>query len=103
MDEDRCSECGLLSNKGKKVLMEHHRKNPIYYRDDPSQLDRPLSELMNDLRNQATTIRGKLFDIKFARGWNDRIEHIEGGLTCVIIAMWQTMKEWEKFEKNSKK
>jgi hypothetical protein len=40
-----------------------------------------------------------LFDIKQSYGWEDRIDFIEGGLTCILISMYSTMEEWKKFEK----
>jgi len=72
-------------------------RNPIYYKN-AEEMDKPLSELMEDLRNEVSRIRGKLHDIKSSYGWEDRIEHIEGGLTCMLVAMFGTMEEWKKFE-----
>jgi len=72
-------------------------RKPIYYKTI-EEMNKPLSELMEELRNDISSIRGKLFDIKMTYGWEDRIEHIEGGLTCMLVAMHSTMKEWEKFE-----
>ena len=79
--------------------MERKNKdtNPIYYKN-ADEMDKPLSELMEELRNDVSRIRGKLHDIKRSYGWEDRIEHIEGGLTCMLVAMHGTMEEWKKFE-----
>jgi hypothetical protein len=71
--------------------------NPIYYKDF-EEMNKPLSELMEGLRREVSRIRGKLFDIKMAYGWEDRIDFIEGGFTCLIVAMASTQKEWEEFE-----
>jgi hypothetical protein len=70
---------------------------PIFY-NSKEEMDKPLSVLMEELRNDVSKVRGKLFDIKQSYGWDDRIEDIEGGLTCMISAMYNIMKEWEKFE-----
>ena len=77
--------------------MENKDRNPIYY-NNAKEMDKPLSELMEELRTDLSKVRGKLFDIKQSFGWKDRIEHIEGGLTCMLIAMYGTMEEWKKFE-----
>lgn len=72
-------------------------RNPIFYKT-PEEMDKPLSVLMEELRSDIARIRGKLSDIKFSYGWDDRIEFIEGGLTCMLVAMHSTMDEWKKFE-----
>ena len=69
--------------------------NPIFYKN-ADEMDKPLSVLMEELRNDIVKVRGKLFDIKQSYGWKDRIEPIEGGLTCMLIAMYSTMEEWKK-------
>jgi hypothetical protein len=83
--------------------MERKNKhmNPIFYKD-AKEMDKPLSELMEELRIDLSKIRGKLSDIKSSYGWDDRIEHIEGGLTCMLVAMYATMEEWKKFEEKIK-
>lgn len=71
---------------------------PIYYKSKED-LDMPLFELMEQLRTDLSNIRGKLGDIKRIYGWDDRISHLEGGLTCMLVAMYQTGVEWQEFEK----
>lgn len=73
-------------------------RNPIFYKS-VEEMNKPLSELMEELRSDLVQIRGKLLDIKYTRGWEDRIEPLEGGLTCMLVAMHETMEEWKKFEK----
>ncbi len=63
-----------------------NKTDPIYYKSS-EEMNKPLSELMEELRSDVCKIRGKLYDIKHAHGWDDRIEFIEGGLTCMLIAM----------------
>lgn len=72
-------------------------RNPIFYKN-VEEMDKPLSELMESLRNDLAKIRGKLSDIKWSYGWEDRIEHIEGGLSCLLVAMYAVKQEWERFE-----
>lgn len=83
--------------------MERKNKdiNPIYYKN-AEEMDRPLSELMEELRSEISRTRGKLHDIKYSYGWVDRIEPLEGGLTCMIVAMYSVMEEWKKFEEKHK-
>lgn len=73
--------------------------NPIYYKN-AEEMDKPLSELMEELRMDIDKTRGKLGDIRRSFGWTDRIEDLEGGLTCMIVAMYDTMKELKKWEEN---
>ena len=53
---------------------------------------------MEELRTEISNTRGKLHDIKSSYGWGDRIDFIEGGLTCILVAMYSTMEEWKQFE-----
>ena len=57
-----------------------------------------MSELINELRNELSRTRGKLYDIKHSFGWNEWIENYEGGLTCMISAMSNFQDELKKFE-----
>ena len=77
--------------------MERKNKDrkPIYYKN-AEEMDKPLSELMEQLRTDLSKIRGKLFDIKMSYGEEDRIEHLEGGLTCMLVAMHSIMEEWRE-------
>lgn len=72
--------------------------NPIYY-STLEQMDKPLSALMAELRNELVQVRGKLGDIEKAYGRKDRIEHLEGGLTCLIISMYSSIEDFSEFEK----
>lgn len=72
--------------------------NPIFY-NNSKEMEKPMSELMEELRLDISRIRGKLSDIKRSYGWADRIDHLEGGLTCMLVAMYDIMEEWRDFEK----
>ena len=71
--------------------------NPIFYKSK-EELDKPLYDLMEQLRTDVAHVRGKLYDIKSTYGWDEWIEHLEGGLTCMLSAMYATGLEWKKFE-----
>lgn len=72
-------------------------RNPIYYKS-AEEMDKPMSELINELRNEISRTRGKLHDIKRSYGWDEWIENYEGGLTCMISAMSNFQDELIKFE-----
>ena len=36
--------------------------------------------------------------MKRSYGWEDLIEPLEGGLTCMIMAMYGTMMDFKKYE-----
>ena len=83
--------------------MERKNKdtNPIYYKS-AEEIDKPLSELMEGLRMEINKTRGKMHDIKCSYGWEDRIEPLEGGLTCMLMAMYSTMIEFKEFEERQR-
>jgi hypothetical protein len=74
--------------------MERYRKHPIYGTD----FSKPVSVLIEDIRTELTRARGHITDIKFGAGWQDRLSHIEGLLTCGLIALYNSKEEIEKFE-----
>ena len=73
---------------------------PIYYK--PEEINKPLNELIEDLRSDIAKIRGKLHDIKQSYGWEDLIEPLEGGLSCMLMAMYNIMMEFKEYEETSK-
>lgn len=79
--------------------MERKNKdtNPIYYKS-AEEMDKPMSELIEELRCEIDRTRGKLHDIKRSYGWEEWIVTYEGGLTCMISAMYHFKEELEKFE-----
>lgn len=83
--------------------MEKKREpgNPIYYKS-AEEIDKPLSELMDQLRTDIAVVRGKLSDIKRSYGWDDRLNDLEGGLTCMIVAMASVEDEWKRMERKEK-
>lgn len=72
-------------------------KKPIYY-NSSEEMDKPLSELMEELRKEISKTRGKLSDLKNSFGFKDHIELIEGGLTCMLVAMYSSVEEFQKLE-----
>jgi NifU-like protein involved in Fe-S cluster formation len=72
-------------------------RNPIYYKS-AEEMDKPMSELIEELRCEINKTRGKLHDIKCSYGWDEWIANYEGGLTCMISAMHNFKEELEKFE-----
>lgn len=76
-------------------------RNPLYYKS-VEEMDKPMSELINELRNEISRTRGKLYDIKQSYGWEEWIENYEGGLTCMISAMSNFQDELIKFEEKQR-
>lgn len=70
--------------------------NPIYF--TPEEMQKPLPELIECVRRELATIRGKLGDLKRV-GWSDRFDAPEGGLTLVIANLYYVMQEIEKAQR----
>lgn len=77
--------------------MENKDKNPVYY-NNAEEMNKPVSELIEELRTELSRIRGKMHDIRRSYGFKDNIECLEGGITCVISAAYNTMDEIKKCE-----
>ncbi len=51
-------------------------------------LSKPLSDSIEDIRSQLSRTRGQISDLMRAfPGWSDRLDHVEGLLTCGICAL----------------
>ncbi len=72
--------------------------NPSSYQNRQA-MDKPLSELMCQLRIDIMGVRDKIKDIEKVYDMKERINHIEGGLTCMLVTMHNVMQQWEEFEK----
>ena len=73
---------------------ERYKKSPIYGTD----FNKPVSQLIEDVRNTITDARGKLQDIVYGVGWEDRLDHIMGLLTCGLVALHASKEEIYEFE-----
>lgn len=78
-----------------------NKTQPIYYKSI-EEMDKPLSVLMNELRDEVARTRGKLEDMKRAFGYEQRITHLEGGLTCMLMSMYCIQVEFLDFETRQK-
>jgi len=71
------------------------RKDGIY----GTVFDKPVSVLIENIRNDMTVLRGRLSDINHEyTGWADRLKSVEGLLTCGIISLHSINDEIIKFE-----
>lgn len=77
--------------------MENKDRSPIYY-NNAEEMCKPMSELIEELRNELSKTRGKLSDIKRSYGWDEWVVNYEGGLTCIISALYNFKDELQKFE-----
>lgn len=96
---DRCESCGKWNQEGLNKLAENSRKNPIYGSD----FSKPLSQLVEEARNKITAVRGQLSDIGHAYpGWKERVDHVEGALTCCLVALAYSADEMREVERKHK-
>ena len=73
------------SDEQRKYDLEH----PIYKTD----LTKPTSACIGALRSKIAEARGQLGDIMRGKGWEDRLIHVEGLLTCGLVALHNSMTE----------
>ena len=79
---------------------ERYRQNPIFGTD----LNKPMSEVVKELRSRMTQLRGQISDFQFGfPGWRERTEPVEGLLTCGIVTLYSVIQELEKFEAEIRK
>ena len=65
-------------------------ENPIYGTD----LKRPVSVVIEEIRNDFVKARGKISDVVRAHpGWKDRLEDVSGLLTCGLVALASANRE----------
>lgn len=72
--------------------MKNKCKYPTQYKNY-KEMDKPISVLMKDLRNDLSTIRGKMFDITQSYGWDKRRAIIDELLFKACVA-----KEWKELQ-----
>lgn len=75
-------------------------RNPIFYKS-AEEMDKPISELLEELRSELSRTRGKIFDIMQSYGYKDQIGYIENSITCIIVAMHSEMIEFKRREEKS--
>lgn len=68
--------------------MPEPSRQPIYGTD----VSQPLSKLMEGWRSDLVRVRGQMSDFATARGWKEELETLEGGLTCMLVAMYNTLE-----------
>ena len=105
-----CKDCGQMTKDGKKRDRENYRTRAIWGTD----FNKPLSQLIEDIRREITHVRGRLTDITHGYDCSDlyqSIKDVEGLMTCALVTLHHTMEERKKHEvmmeefknKNSKK
>jgi hypothetical protein len=77
---------------------ERYKENPIWRTD----LSKKVSVLIEEIRNQLVQERGKIYDIKQVYpAWGERLEPVEGLLTCGLISLYSIMEEIAEFERKT--
>jgi len=72
--------------------------NPIFYKN-LSELDKPISVLVDEIRRELSVIRGKFHDIVGYHGFEDSFKDAPGFLTFGISALYIIKERFEKLEK----
>jgi hypothetical protein len=90
----RCPSCGALTIYGREQSALRAREHPIYDTD----LSQPLSQLVEGLRDTLTEVRGQLNDIRRGFPAWERVQDVEGLLTCGIVTLYDTVQEMRKSE-----
>jgi len=74
---------------------------PIYLTPEEAALR--FDEIVASVRGDLTIARGKLRDLeKMYLGWKERVDFAAGGLTCVIVGLYDGQVEYRAyFEKSS--
>ena len=79
-----------------KVLPQ--RPHPIWA--TYTEIEGPPAELVESVRNDIAKLRGKLGDLTRAYPvWRERVEHAQGALTCVLVALHESMEEMQAHHK----
>lgn len=93
---ETCPTCNRYTTRGREQLAFEHRARPLSGID----LTKPLSELIAGIRSDLVAARGKLQDIGMGfTGWRERVEMVEGLLTCGLMALHHTMEEMREHER----
>lgn len=85
----------MKSSEDFKKKLDHARKHPIWLK--PEDFFHPTAKLIERLRSELVVVRGKLSDIGNI-GYKERLEHCEGGISCVISALHSVMTDIQKIE-----
>ena len=68
--------------------------HPIWLK--PEDTAKPFNQLVQEARDELVRIRGRIYDIqRLYPGWSERVSCAEGGLTCVISALYPGMMEYQ--------
>lgn len=91
-----CPTCNRYTSRGQEQLAVEYRSRPIFETD----LSRPLSYVIADIRGQLVKARGQLSDIGSGfTGWKDRVDNVEGLLTCGLVVLWNVQEEMKNHER----
>lgn len=93
-----CDGCGQMTRKGKEEDRERYRKSPIWKTD----FNKPLSELIEDVRKEIVQVRGMLTDLIHGYDCSDgyrTIQDVEGLMTCALISLHSVKQDRLKTEK----
>lgn len=99
MSELICNSCKRPTIDGLAESKRKRRANPIHGTD----FSKPLSELTENVRNSLVAARAKLHDLGSLYWYaKDRTAHVEGLITCVIVTLFNTLQEINKWEEHAR-
>jgi len=85
----------MFDHEKQKADAERYRAKPIFGTD----FSKPLSEIIEVVRNEICKARGTINDIQHGYpGWKERVDHVEGLLTCGLVALADSKKEIFEYE-----
>ena len=86
-----CQTCGKWTTEGLRALQISSRSHPIFLK--PDDFKRPISEIIEQLRMELVSVRGKISDIRSAGYWDESLNEVEGLLTCGISYLYYVKGE----------
>ncbi len=66
-----------------------------------TEIEKQPDELIEDVRNGLSHLRGQLGDIARAYGWEDRIGHNQSAITVLLISLAYAMDEIKEFRRKN--
>lgn len=85
-----CPTCRQYTFDGRRQREVNYRDRPIYQTD----FTKPTGEIIEEVRHVLAQARGTLTDIGYADSfWKERVEAVEGLLTCGLVTLYAAIQE----------
>jgi hypothetical protein len=94
MSNERKAEAGFAGAPGSA------RPSPIYLTKEEAERD--FDEIVETIRLDLARLRGKIHDVqRMWPGWRERVDMADGGLTCIIMALYSGVEEYKSIHKKA--